>query len=91
MCAAFPDDVYVFLLGSRYCETDRLSQLAWSLFDKAPRGWARVQAICDYVHNHIRFDYQLASPSAAPTTHGPGGPRVCAATTPTWRSRFAAA
>jgi transglutaminase-like putative cysteine protease len=59
---SLPDDVYVFLLGSRYCETDRLSQLAWSLFHEAPRGWARVQAICDYVHEHIRFDYQLASP-----------------------------
>jgi len=57
-----PDDVYVFLLGSRYCETDRLSELAWSLFHAAPRGWGRVQAICDYVHDHIRFDYQCASP-----------------------------
>jgi transglutaminase-like putative cysteine protease len=58
-----PDDVYVFLLGSRYCETDRLSELAWSLFGNAPRGWARVQAIVDYVHSHIEFDYQHASPT----------------------------
>ncbi len=58
-----PDDVIVFLLGSRYCETDRLSQLAWSLFGHTPRGWARVQAIVDYVHQHIEFDYQKASPT----------------------------
>jgi transglutaminase-like putative cysteine protease len=58
-----PDDVLVYLLGSRYCETDKLSQLAWSLFGAAPLGWGRVQAICDYVHNHIAFDYQQARPT----------------------------
>ncbi|MDR3506661.1 MAG: transglutaminase family protein [Caulobacteraceae bacterium] len=56
-----PDDVILFLLGSRYCETDRLSDLAWALFGSSPMGWGRVQAICDYVHNHIQFDYQQAS------------------------------
>jgi transglutaminase-like putative cysteine protease len=40
----------------RYCETDRLSDTAWSLFGNAPTGAARVQAICDFVHDHIRFD-----------------------------------
>jgi transglutaminase-like putative cysteine protease len=50
----------LFLLGSRYCETDRLSQTAWDLFSRAPRGWAGVQAICDFVHNHITFGYQHA-------------------------------
>jgi transglutaminase-like putative cysteine protease len=58
-----PDEVLVFLLGSRYCETDRLSDLAWSLFGATPLGWARVQAICDYVHNHIAFDYEKARPT----------------------------
>ena len=58
-----PDDVLIFLLGSRYCETDRLSDLAWSLFGGAPPGWARVQAICDYVHEHIVFNYQHARPT----------------------------
>jgi transglutaminase-like putative cysteine protease len=58
-----PDEAIVFLLGSRYCETDRLSDLAWSLFGGTPLGWPRVQAICDYVHNHIRFDYQQARPT----------------------------
>jgi transglutaminase-like putative cysteine protease len=48
------------LLGSRYCETDRLSALAWSLFGNTPRGWARVQAIVDYVHTRLTFGYQFA-------------------------------
>jgi len=55
-----PDDCLVYLLGSRYCETDRLSQTAWDLFGKVAPGWGRVQAICDFVHNHIRFDYMQA-------------------------------
>ena len=55
-----PDDVLVFLLGSRYCETDRMSDIAWNLFGQSPRGWALVQTICDFVHNHITFDYQRA-------------------------------
>ncbi len=58
-----PDDVLVFLLGSRYCETDHLSEPAWQLFGHAPTGWARVQAICDFVHNHIKFDYADARPT----------------------------
>jgi len=55
-----PDDVLQFLMGSRYCETDRLSDSAWSLFAAAPTGWGRVQAICDYVHQHIAFGYEHA-------------------------------
>ncbi|MEQ1620239.1 MAG: transglutaminase family protein [Methylococcales bacterium] len=55
-----PDETLLFLLGSRYCETDRLSEIAWQLFDKSPTGWARVQAICDYVNQHITFGYEYA-------------------------------
>ena len=55
-----PPDVLEFLLGSRYCETDHLSPTAWSLFGQTPLGWARVQAICDFVHNHIQFNYNDA-------------------------------
>jgi transglutaminase-like putative cysteine protease len=58
-----PDDVLVFLLGSRYCETDHLSETAWRLFEHSPPGWGRVQAICDFVHSHIRFDYMAARPT----------------------------
>lgn len=55
-----PDDTLVYLMGSRYCETDRLSQTAWDLFGTTAPGWGRVQAVCDFVHNHIRFDYMQA-------------------------------
>jgi transglutaminase-like putative cysteine protease len=55
-----PSDTLVYLLGSRYCETDRLSDVAWKLFEKTPPGWARVQAICDFVHHHIAFGYEHA-------------------------------
>ena len=55
-----PADTLVYLLGSRYCESDRLSETAWSLFSATPLGWARVQAICDFVHNHIAFGYEHA-------------------------------
>ncbi|SJM95614.1 transglutaminase-like domain-containing protein [Crenothrix polyspora] len=55
-----PDDTLVFLLGSRYCETDRLSETAWQLFDKSPTSWGRVQAICDYVNRHLSFGYEHA-------------------------------
>ena len=55
-----PDETLLFLLGSRYCETDRLSDIAWQLFGHAPSGWGRVQAICDYVNKHITFGYEHA-------------------------------
>jgi len=55
-----PPDTLVYLLGSRYCETDRLSETAWQLFENTPPGWARVQAICDFVHGHIAFGYEHA-------------------------------
>src|SRR3984893_2907851 len=55
-----PEETLVFLLGSRYCETDLLSETAWSRFGQSTPGWSRVQAICDFVHNHISFDYQKA-------------------------------
>lgn len=57
-----PDDTLIYLLGSRYCETDRLTNLAWELFGSTPLGWPRVQAILDFVHQHIVFDYQKADP-----------------------------
>src|SRR3954452_25422675 len=56
-----PEDTLVYLLGSRYCETDRLSETAWSLFGNTPLGYARVQAIVAYVHNHIQFGYEHAN------------------------------
>ena len=55
-----PESTLVYLLGSRYCETDQLSDIAWQRFSTGPTGWARVQAICDFVHGHIEFGYQHA-------------------------------
>ncbi len=55
-----PSDTLQFLLGSRYCETDRLMDEAWRLFANSPPGWGRVQAICDFVNGRIRFDYMQA-------------------------------
>ena len=63
-----PHEALVFLLASRYCETERLMNLAWSHFGKTPAGWPRVQAICDFVHSHVRFGY----PHARAHTHRHG-------------------
>lgn len=55
-----PESTLLYLLGSRYCETDLLTPTAWQHFGNGPTGWARVQAICDFVHHHIRFGYEHA-------------------------------
>jgi transglutaminase-like putative cysteine protease len=55
-----PSSTLLYLLGSRYCETELLSDIAWRLFGAVPAGWARVQAICDHVHRHIEFGYPHA-------------------------------
>ena len=75
--SALPPSTLVFLLGSRYCETDRLSQFAWDRFGTTPPGWGRVQAICDFVHGHVGFAYDQASAtrSALETLEGRVG--VC--------------
>jgi transglutaminase-like putative cysteine protease len=60
---ALPEETLVFLLGSRYCDTDVLSELAWSQFGNTTPGWARVQAVCDFVNRHIEFGYAYARAS----------------------------
>jgi transglutaminase-like putative cysteine protease len=55
-----PTDTMVYLLGSRYCETDKLSDFAWSRFAGRSDGWATVSDICNYVHETLRFNYKLA-------------------------------
>jgi transglutaminase-like putative cysteine protease len=60
---SLPEETLVFMLGSRYCETDLLSETAWRLFSNTPLGWQRVQAVCDFVHRHIEFGYAYASPT----------------------------
>jgi transglutaminase-like putative cysteine protease len=60
---SLPDDVIVFLLGSRYCETQELNDLAWKLFGDVPPGWPRAQAIVKYAHERITFGYEHARPT----------------------------
>jgi len=55
-----PDETLLFLLASRYCESDLLLDTAWGLFANAPMGWGRVQAICDFVYRHVSFGYEHA-------------------------------
>jgi transglutaminase-like putative cysteine protease len=58
---SLPLDTLAFVLPSRYCEVDsELLDFAWSTFASTLPGWPRVQAICDFVHQHIRFDYMQA-------------------------------
>lgn len=55
-----PEETLVYLLASRYCDTENFTAIAWSLFGSATPGWGRVQKICDFVHQHIQFGYQFA-------------------------------
>jgi transglutaminase-like putative cysteine protease len=55
-----PEEALVFLLGSRYCDSDRMLDLAWELFGHTRPGWERVQAICDFAHQRIAFGYEHA-------------------------------
>jgi transglutaminase-like putative cysteine protease len=55
-----PDEAIVYLIGSRYCDTQKMSDLAWSLFGHIQGGWQRVQAVCDYVHERLEFGYHHA-------------------------------
>jgi transglutaminase-like putative cysteine protease len=57
---SLPEETLVYLLGSRYCDTDNLTQVAWQLFGGEMSGWSRVQSVCDFVHRHISFSYQFA-------------------------------
>ena len=58
-----PEDVLTYLLNSRYCEVDRFSNTAFELFGDSQPGWQRVQAVCDWVHQKVRFDYSTARPT----------------------------
>jgi transglutaminase-like putative cysteine protease len=55
-----PEETLIFLLGSRFCDSDRMLELGWSLFGATEPGWPRVQSICDFVHRHIAFGYEHA-------------------------------
>jgi len=72
-----PDETLAFLMPSRYCEVDKLSDIAWKLFGQTPLGWLRVQAICDWVHDHITFGYHFADPSKSAFDVYSDGQGVC--------------
>lgn len=72
-----PTDVLPFLLPSRYCDSDMLSDFAWDRFKDTPLGWARVQAVCDFVHGHIRFDYAQSRPTRTASEGLAEGVGVC--------------
>lgn len=58
-----PDEALIFLLASRFCESDKLLDMSWELFGGVRPGWSRVQAICDYVNQRIVFGYEHARPT----------------------------
>jgi transglutaminase-like putative cysteine protease len=55
-----PPQTLQFLMASRYCEVDRFMNLAWQMFGQVAPGWARVKAVCDWVHENVKFGYQFA-------------------------------
>lgn len=59
-----PDDVLVYVLPSRFCPSDRLSDVAWGLFGATNTGWGRVQAVSDWVYQHVAFAYEASDPTA---------------------------
>lgn len=60
-----PDEAVVYTLPSRYCQSDLLMQAAWDLFGRTEPGWARVQAVCDWVHENVRFEYGASTPATS--------------------------
>jgi transglutaminase-like putative cysteine protease len=72
-----PDDTLVYLLPSRYCDSDRLIDFAWDRFGHLPAGWPLVQAINEYVHEHITFGYEWASPTMSAFDAYTGGHGDC--------------
>jgi transglutaminase-like putative cysteine protease len=75
--ADLPDDVLLFLLQSRYCDSDKLADFAWSNFGMMSGGRQRVQAICDFVHAKIRFSYPDARPTRSASDSMHEGIGVC--------------
>ena len=72
-----PDDVLVYMLPSRYCESDLLANTALSRFGAGVVDWARVQEVSDWVHEHVRFDYQASSPTHTAASVFRDGVGVC--------------
>ncbi len=78
-----PDDVMMFTLASRYCQSDIVTNDAWNLFGKTPEGWARVQAICDWTHANIEYVKGSSWSGTSGYDAVPTSAKACAATMPT--------
>ncbi len=74
---SLPIDTYRYLNASTYCDTAALMSLAWQTFATVPRGWPLVQAICDWVHGQIRFDYEAVRPQKTAGDTLADGAGVC--------------
>jgi len=72
-----PDEVLLFLVSSRYCDSDNLADFAWSMFGGITGGYGRVRAICDFVHSKIRFSYPDARPTRCASDSMSEGVGVC--------------
>jgi transglutaminase-like putative cysteine protease len=72
-----PPETLVYLLSSRYCETDKLGELAWSMFRDTEPGWRRVQAICDFTHKRLEFGYPHGRPEKSALDALNEGKGVC--------------
>lgn len=72
-----PSETLLYLLPSRYCDTELLLNSAWQMFENSPMGWARVQTICDYVHQHLNYDFETASPTKTASGAFNEGAGVC--------------
>jgi transglutaminase-like putative cysteine protease len=74
---ALPDDTLIYILPSRYCLPDVLGDEAWGRFGSLPPGYSRVQAICDYVHDHLTFQYGSTTPLSTAADVNAAGRGVC--------------
>jgi transglutaminase-like putative cysteine protease len=72
-----PDDVLIYTLPSRYCLPDVLGDEAWTRFGDLPRGYSRVQAVCDYVHEHLTFQYGSSTVRSTAADVNASGRGVC--------------
>ena len=72
-----PVETLPYLMASRYCESDELADKAWDLFGATPPGWARVQAISNWVHNNVLFDYRFGRPTKTAVDVFREGTGVC--------------
>jgi|SaaInlV_100m_DNA_5_1039725.scaffolds.fasta_scaffold02937_2 transglutaminase-like putative cysteine protease len=74
---SLPFESLIYLLPSRYCDTELMLDAAWQKFENAPLGWARVQTICDFVHQHLNYDFETASPTKTASQALDEGAGVC--------------